>query len=414
VNDCDGPTVTIEAGATLAFSDSADYVRINRGSRIIADGSAAAPITFTAHADAVSGSAGPEDVQLWGGVIINGNGITNNCTDAQRAANDCHVVSEGLPSNYGGNDNDESSGILRYVIVKHTGFEVAPDDEINGITFNAVGSGTVISHVQTYSTFDDGIEFFGGAANVDHFVALYVRDDSIDYSDGWSGTVDYALVIQGQTTGNRCVEGDNIGESRADAGEPLDAAPKTNPTIRNMTCILSNHDGGARDPSEGVTIRRGAQGQYVNNLIFGGYADDVGADNECFELNDAVTLQFAEDGETTVANSVIACAEAAKGSLNNGDLLSEWVLDSSSSGADYGFNGGNAIITDPFTNANVSLMDSYYTAAALTDSAGDALAITPADADHIGAVVREDDWTAPWAYGLRDGDQGIPLWIGNP
>ncbi|HLF13171.1 MAG TPA: serine/threonine protein kinase, partial [Gammaproteobacteria bacterium] len=168
-----GPALTIAAGNTLAFLDSGDYVVINRGSQLIAQGSPTAPITFTGFTDAVTGTAGPEDVQLWGGMVINGNGITNNCTDAQRASNDCHVVSEGQPVNYGGNDNTESSGILRYVVVKHTGFEVAPDDELNGITFNAVGSGTEVSHIETYSTYDDGIEFFGGAVDLDHYVSVY-------------------------------------------------------------------------------------------------------------------------------------------------------------------------------------------------------------------------------------------------
>ena len=238
-----GPTLTIEAGSTLAFSDSSDYLLINRGSQIVAEGSAVAPITFTGFTDAVSGTAGPEDVQLWGGVVINGNGITNNCSDAERAANQCHVVSEGQPSNYGGSNNAESSGVLRYVVVKHTGFEVAPGDELNGITFNAVGSGTTVENVQVYSTYDDGVEFFGGAVNVTNLVALYVRDDSIDFSDGYVGTVANALVIHPAEGGNRCIEGDNIGETRA-ASQPLDLAPISNPTITRMTCITSNKDAG--------------------------------------------------------------------------------------------------------------------------------------------------------------------------
>ena len=82
-----GPTLTIAAGNTLAFLDSSDYLLINRGSQIMADGSPTAPITFTGYTDAISGTAGAEDVQLWGGVVINGNGITNNCSDQQRTDN---------------------------------------------------------------------------------------------------------------------------------------------------------------------------------------------------------------------------------------------------------------------------------------------------------------------------------------
>ena len=86
-------------------------------------------------------------MQLWGGIVINGHGITNNCTDVQRTNNDCHVEAEGRPSYYGGNDNADNSGVLRYVVVKHPGFEVAPGDELNGVTFNAVGSGTVVENL---------------------------------------------------------------------------------------------------------------------------------------------------------------------------------------------------------------------------------------------------------------------------
>src|SRR5690606_20895094 len=297
----EGPVLTIAAGATLAFNDESDYLVINRGSSIIADGRADAPITFTSVTDAVLGTVGPEDVQQWGGIVINGNGITNNCTDAQRASNDCHVVSEGQPVHYGGNDNEESSGILRYVVVKHTGSEVAPDDELNGITFNAVGSGTVVSHLQVYSTYDDGIEFFGGAVNVDHFVALYVKDDSIDFSDGYIGTIDTALIIQSQLDGNRCIEGDNIGDTRASSGVPLDTEPMTRPTIRNMTCIIGNGDMNTHDPAEGPTLRRGPQMTLVDSIVYGAYADDIDSNNECFEIaEDGVTDLFAHEGLTSV------------------------------------------------------------------------------------------------------------------
>src|SRR5690606_3818679 len=90
-----GPKLVVEAGNTIAFADAGDYLLINRGSQFVAEGSATAPITFTGFTDAVTSTAGPFDVQLWGGIVINGNGVTNNCTDAQRTTNSCHVESEG-------------------------------------------------------------------------------------------------------------------------------------------------------------------------------------------------------------------------------------------------------------------------------------------------------------------------------
>jgi hypothetical protein len=410
-----GPVLTIEAGATLAFNDNTDYMVVNRGSQIIADGTQTAPITLTSVTDAVLATVGPEAVQEWGGVIINGNGITNNCTDAQRAASDCHVVSEGQPVNYGGDDNAESSGVLRYVVVKHTGSEVAPDDEINGITFNAVGSGTVVSHIETYSTYDDGIEFFGGAVNVDHYVALYVRDDSIDFSDGYIGTIDSALVVQAQMDGNRCIEGDNIGDTRAADGVPLDTAPLTNPTITNLTCLLSVQDMGTHsDTSEGPTLRRGPQMQLADSIIFGAYSDDAGENSECFELaTDGVTNQWAQDGASTVTNSLIACEFATNGTLPNGDTVAQWVTDTGS--VAYAFNAGNVIVeaADLFANANVVVLDSFYTATALVDDTGAAITMTPASGQ-LGAVTRDADWTVDWTYGLHPSNQGQALWFGNP
>ena len=411
-----GPTLTIEAGATLAFSDSSDYVLINRGSRIVAIGSSVAPITFTGFSDAVTKSAGAEDVQLWGGIVINGNGLTNNCTDTQRTSNACHVDSEGKPSHYGGNNNAESSGTLRYVVVKHAGFEVAPDDELNGITLNAVGSGTTISFVEVYSAYDDGIEFFGGAVNVDHYVALYVRDDALDYSDGYVGRVDYALVIHSLTDGNRCVEGDNIGSTRATAGEPLDTAPLTNPTIANMTCILSNHDAGTHDTSQGIVMRRGPKAQYLNSIVFGGYAADATANNRCLEINDNVSKAFARTGATTMKSTIIACRQATRGALDNNDPLAEWVrgVTTSTAGANYSFNTNNVLILDPQA-ANVSLLSGIYTATTRRDDLGNTIATAPvAPATHLGAVIRTDDWTAAWTYGLRAGAQGEPLWFAAP
>jgi hypothetical protein len=411
----DGPTLTIVAGNTLVFQDAADYVLINRGSRIVADGSSTAPITFTSFTDAINGTAGANDVQQWGGIVINGNGITNNCTDADRAGDTCHVLSEGQPSHYGGNDNAEDSGVLRYVIVKHTGFEVTPDSELNGITFNAVGSGTIVENVQAYSTYDDGFEFFGGAVNVTNAIALYVRDDSLDYSDGYVGTITNALVIHYQTDGNRCIEGDNVGSARSDVGVPLDTAPLTTPTIRNMTCITGSTDVNTHGDSEGALARQGGQLLLENSIVFSGYGTAVNAltSNECYEVESDVSLAAAEAGPATfrVTNNVLACEEAVKGTLANGDALTEWFLGAnpSTNGADYSFNAGNFVIIDP-ANANVQVLvpGTYYTAAAIVDESGTTIV---ADASTLGAVRQAEDWTAPWAFGLRSSNADQPLWF---
>jgi hypothetical protein len=416
-----GPTLTIAAGNKIAFTDSADYVLINRGSQIIAQGSPAAPIVFTAFADAVLGTAGANDVSLWGGMVINGNGITNNCTDTERANNQCHVTSEGQPSNYGGNDNAESSGVLSYVIVKHTGFEVAPGDELNGITLNAVGSGTVIENVQVYSTFDDGIEWFGGAVDATNVVLLYVRDDSLDMSDGYAGTIENALVIHWQSDGNRCIELDNIGESRSNAGQPLDRAPITAAAVRNMTCITSSTDVNTHGDSEGVLVRQGGRLLLEDSIVYSGHGTNRNGvtSNECYEIDDSAPLDLsrvhAVNGATEpmrVIDTIIACELPAQDNLPNGDTILSWIEGTGSSTATaYAFNEGNRIINTPVA-AGVSVLapNSFYTATSLTGPGGAALGMTPASGK-VGAVLANDDWTAPWAFGLRSSNADVPLWF---
>ncbi|MEM8766927.1 MAG: serine/threonine protein kinase [Pseudomonadota bacterium] len=419
----EGTVLTIQAGAQLAWTQSSDYLLINRGSQIIADGSPTTPIIFSSFTDLVSGTVDPEAVAQWGGMVINGNGRTNKCTQAQADAQDCHITSEGQPSQFGGNNNAESSGILRYVQVKHTGFEVVDGDELNGITFNAVGSGTVVENVQAYSTSDDGLEFFGGAVNVTNFVGLYINDDSLDYADGYVGTITNALIIHGLNTGNRCIEADNQGSS----GD-FDAEPRAAGTVNNMTCIISAQDGSIRGDSEGPLLRRGAATVMNNSIIIDAYARVLESrdGNECSELNNQATYEQALTNTLTAFNSTInACQNPAQDDADVPAVIpgftptfadfADWWLNA-------GNNSDNVVITAS-DSANLVVLNGIYTAPAFADDAGVAFTVTPvavpngatnADGDPIiGAVSADNDWTAGWTFGLVDTANGGRLWF-NP
>jgi hypothetical protein len=320
------------------------------------------------------------------------------------------VLSEGKPSNYGGSDNTDSSGSLNYVVVKHTGFEVVTGDELNGVTFNAVGSGTTVNNLQTYSTFDDGIEFFGGAVAVNNFIAMYVRDDSIDYADGWVGSVNRALVIHSNVNrGNRCIEADNQGTA-------FDAVPLTNPTIIGMTCITSNIDNDLGD-SEGILLRRGVSSQIQDSIIYDGYGVARGrSGNECFEADDPETLALMASATTTMASTLNVCEEAIKSGqepLANGDTVDQWVLNTGV--GSYPANTNNVLQTDSTLSSNVLGGSTCYYSSELAggggsfynDPTGTQVDVPSVNGGIVGAVSASDDWTQNWAFGLND------LWFVN-
>jgi len=310
--ESEGATLTIAAGAKIAFDRGEDYLRIARGSKIVAEGTKDKPIIISGTKDLRDNAATIADRGLWGGIQINGNGITNKCTDTQRqvSANNvhsCHILSEGLPGTYGGANNAESSGTLRYVVVKHAGYKVVEGNELNAITFNGVGSKTIVDHVQAYSTQDDAFEWFGGAVSAKYLVAVGVSDDGFDYTDGYVGNLQYALsVAPNGVGGNNCIEADNAGGTRAD-----DIAPLTKLRVSNLTCITNNvaqNAGTTPSPdgaSSGLLVREGMLIELYNSVVTANTTDM--ASRALFTFNDTTgpqTVKAAIDGWTVAKSNI--------------------------------------------------------------------------------------------------------------
>ena len=339
----DGPVLTVEAGATLAFQSSSDFMIINRGSQLFAVGTATNPITFTSVSDVTGTLPSFDAVQQWGGMVINGFGITNKCDYTGSAATgdlattDCHVDAEGAAgldeSQYGGDNNDDSSGRLEYVRVKHTGATVGNGDELNGISFGGVGRNTIVENLQVYSTFDDGIEMFGGAVSFTNFVALYVRDDSIDIDEGWSGTIENALVVQTADIGNHCIEADGIGSFSSLTDTEVEAVIaqglNSRATISNLTCIISPSAAqGDFDPGAGWRLREGIFADISDSMVVTSFGVDSADSNYCLRIDNR-SQQAAQDGDLTIASTVFACEERTNGnSLPNGTTVEQFAIDS--------------------------------------------------------------------------------------
>ncbi len=420
----DGSSIRLNAGVTFAFRSNDDYMVINRGSQIFAMGTVDAPVTITSDSDAVDGTVGPEDVQQWGGMIINGFGITNKCAytgtvmDDNLATSDCHVDAEGRDgagmTQYGGANNADNSGVLRYFVLKHAGAQVAPGNELNGITFNAVGSGTEVNYLQVYATYDDGIEFFGGAVDVSHFVGLYSRDDTIDIDEAYSGTIDYALVIQSEGDGDHCVESDGIGSYEGLSGDVIDdfvaRGLNSRATIRNLTCIVSSNEVGTHStPGNGWRIREAFFPIIENSILTTAHMATSAEDNYCVRIESDESLQAAVDGDLVIAESVIACHDLTTGGpLPNGVTTLEFlqasndVMQTAAEGESPEADGGNLAILDGFYS--LPLTDMIVNGAPVT--------VSPTEGrTFIGAVTADDDWTAGWTYGLHEGNRAQPLWF---
>jgi len=199
----DGATLTIEAGtivkAAAGTGANATVLIIAKGAKIEAVGTADKPIIFTDANDQIvyaNGSTSPNrsvtDKGLWGSVIILGNGIVGA---ANGEANIEGVVSGYEFTKYGGSNNAENSGTLKYVSIRHTGTAVSPGNELQGLTMGGVGSGTVIENIELIGSEDDGIEIFGGAVNVTNIVIANFDDDGIDLDQAYDGTISNAVVI---------------------------------------------------------------------------------------------------------------------------------------------------------------------------------------------------------------------------
>ncbi len=215
-----GATLTIEPGTVIkgqaGTGANATALIIARGAKINAAGTAAKPIIFTTVADEISpelvaqGKFNSPNLEptingLWGGVIVLGKArISASSGTADRS----EVQIEGIPTSdpnglYGGTDDADNSGVIKYISIRHGGTNIGSGNEINGLTLGGVGTGTVIDHVEVVANQDDGIEWFGGSVNVSNAVVWNCGDDGMDTDQSWSGTLDNFAVI---TVSGHCFE----------------------------------------------------------------------------------------------------------------------------------------------------------------------------------------------------------------
>ena len=339
-----GPTLTVEPGATLAFQSGEAIIRIARGAKIQANGTESKPITFTS-ANAFdrfdSTGNGPRYAD-WGGIIINGNGITDQCTDAERDGGTCNVASEGITSYFGGNDNADSSGNIKWAKIWYAGSGPrvgGEGDDLNSLTLNAVGSGSEFDYLHIHQGFDDGIEIFGGATTLKHVAVTDTQDDSFDFDAGWQGKAQYLFIQHGTVTlndGTVVNMGNNGFESDGVKGSATEQVSPSNPTVANVTVVTT--DGSSvrdDDPSQAYKFDDQFNSSIYNTVIVKQNATNT----QCIE--------FSGDGEAqadkiSFTSSVMACSA----NFTDTDTFASGPLEGQTKTAWFENDGANQILTD--------------------------------------------------------------------
>lgn len=223
----------IEPGVTLFGSSGPDVLLVQRGSQIHALGTRSEPIVFTSRAD-LEGNPAKFD---WAGVVLMGRAPINACIGAATpGAADCQGAVEGTSNAFGGgNDPNDNSGELSYVQVRYSGFVLGAGNELQSLTLVGVGNGTKIDYFQSHYSGDDGIEIFGGTVNMSHIVITEADDDSLDTDWGWSGGVQYGLVVRKTPSVKGVSDSGSIFEWSA-----LDRLPTSTPKVSNFTVYTTD------------------------------------------------------------------------------------------------------------------------------------------------------------------------------
>ena len=259
-------SITIDSGVTVVAEGNDDYLVVTRGSQIFSNGTETRPVVFTAKGTLDGTAALDNDTKgLWGGIVINGRAPINACEDGTATGGtvDCEKSGEGSSGLFGGATAADDSGQLLYTRVQYAGSRLTNTDELNGIAFQGTGSGLEVDYVQVYNNLDDCFEFFGGTTNAKHLIALGCGDDSLDWTDGWQGSIQYAIVYGGVSSATGGVSGDPRGIEGDNLSGDNSATPISTPRVSNFTLI----SGGDAAADTGAVLRRGMRGTIANGII---------------------------------------------------------------------------------------------------------------------------------------------------
>ncbi|MEN1727462.1 MAG: hypothetical protein AAGJ52_03390 [Pseudomonadota bacterium] len=272
--------LNIEPGTVITSLPNTNnaFIFVHAGSEIFADGLPYAPIVITSAFDGFPDSPRAPQPGDTGGLAVAGLAPCNSAPGVELGCFSEFASGDQVLS-YGGNDPADSSGSVSYFQIRYGGIVVGSDQEVNSFTFLGAGNGTNISHIQAYNSLDDGIEFFGGTANMRYGVFTDGADDSLDWDEGWSGKAQWGLIVINDE------QGAGAGFEGANNGDAFDASPRATPIISNFTVVSQiAHD------DDAFQLKEGSGGQIWNSIA-------VGYGGSCVNLRDQATLDAAGSPE---------------------------------------------------------------------------------------------------------------------
>lgn len=253
-----GATLTIEAGTKITADKGGTdvYIAVLMGGKIDIQGTEANPVVISSY----NPSAGD-----WGGLTICGKATTTAGVDA---------TAEVGGFVYGGTTDNDNSGSIKNLVIKGTGAQINSESQYNGVSFYAVGSETVVENIAVIDGSDDGVEFFGGTVNASNLYLENNEDDSVDWTEGWNGTITNTYIshtIEGFST---AFEGDKV---------------NNNPKFVNVTAISTVGGTALQFKKE--------SGATITKLHLSGYEENI-------DMRDNGPLENVKiDGETADPNA---------------------------------------------------------------------------------------------------------------
>lgn len=378
-------TLTIDPGVILYGNTGTSWLAVNRGNKINAVGTATAPIIFTSR-DNVLGLNTETSQGQWGGVVLMGRAKITDCDSTGGGTvvgGTCQRNTEGSadPALYGGQDDADSSGTMKYVQIRYSGYVLGADKELQALTTEGVGSGTVLDFIQSYNSSDDGAELFGGVVNMKHYVAVGADDDSLDIDTGLRGNLQYLLLIQRAGAGDALMEIDSNGASTETVSGTTSAVFRHNTKISNFTAIQpsasSNNEANDR---ASILIRGNADITLANGIVYT-------PNNECIRMDDS--------GIVAPGTAATLTARAVAMTCNSDKYIGSTNFTATSVGSAFGSgaNGNNDSLTSTLTGGFINGTNE----AAIVAFDASTLSIFFTATTYIGAVQNSaDTWYAGW------------------